>query len=45
MDISIIIPTNIEEYESKIYKLFRRLYYHCFGEYIEFEELYNVIKI
>ncbi|HEY4662914.1 MAG TPA: DUF4214 domain-containing protein [Candidatus Humimicrobiaceae bacterium] len=42
--IDFINESNIEEYEPKSYKLFRRLYYYSFGEHIEFEKLYGIIE-
>src|SRR3989304_8751273 len=42
--IDFINESNIEEYETNIYKLFRRLYYYSFGEHIEFEKLYGIIE-
>jgi len=39
-----INETNIEKYESYVYKLFRRLYQYSFGEHIEFEKLHGIVQ-
>ncbi|MFA5014518.1 MAG: DUF4214 domain-containing protein [Actinomycetota bacterium] len=38
-----IDESNIEQYEGKIYKLFRKLYYYSFGESVKFEKLHNIV--